>query len=158
MQNTLLQAPTGDFYFGFVQERVAKDFLVEEGPVVLRYGFHRGTKGFGALHIWERHAVELEPHGVETFEDIPNYIARIITGGTDVLCEFDAIRRDPRYIAVRGALGGAVLEKRFIQEIGLVYSVVSAYPRPHRQGQRVTRIINAPAVNPIPQGLLAPVP
>jgi hypothetical protein len=135
MSNVLLPHPTnGTLHYGRILAVTSRGVFIPGGPVVLKVGKHRDPGGFGAEHIWGKHAVELVKIGYAVPEDVPKYVAEIVRPGSPVHCEFDTLR-DTRVTVVRTTHGVAVL--RYEDIAGGRYSVITAFAQRNAHGTRI---------------------
>lgn len=111
------------------------------GEIYLRAGKHIGPhKGFGMRHIWEERGHDLIKWGYPTFYDVPRFVSDIIVHGTNIVCEFNAMKGHDRLIVLRGRKGCAVLSAWPIGDGKVYYSVVTAYRNRTPNGKAVAVI------------------
>lgn len=89
MSNQFLIHPQTDgISFGHVPGMKSRGLMIPAGDIRLSPGKHWGpNKGWGAVHIWTEHALEMEKRGFETYQDVPAYVATIIRQGTPLFFE-----------------------------------------------------------------------
>ncbi|MGQ0567761.1 MAG: hypothetical protein ACT4OK_22215 [Gemmobacter sp.] len=145
MSNLLVHHPDGGPVFAIVAGVANARISVREGPVILRVGT---PQKFGLEHIWARHGNDLAIVGCRQKSDVAKYVADLLQEGTSVLYQSGTSWERSRLLAVRGALGIAVLQEQEIHGIGTGYSVVTAYRAPRPGGQMVTRLLLRPAGPP----------
>ncbi len=122
--------------------KVTSQLLAQPGGVIyLRAGKHIGPhKGFGVRHIWEERGHDLIKWGYPTFYDVRRLVSDIIVPGTNIVCEFDAMKGYERLIVLTGRIGGGVLSACPIGEGEIYYSVVTAYRNRTPNGKAVAVI------------------
>ncbi|CAN8140388.1 conserved hypothetical protein [uncultured Thiomicrorhabdus sp.] len=115
-----------------------KDYF-EEGTVELRKGKHIGpNRGFGAEHIWAEHHVELKKMGFEAKEDVPKFVAKVISTGAPIYCEFSHPGGNHRVTVVKNKDGHiAILERKNTEYNNTIYSVVTAFTKGKAHGTRI---------------------
>lgn len=127
---------TGEMRFGRVLEAKSRGERIPAGDIELRRGKHTGAhRGFGAKHIWAEHRKEMAHAGFEAEEDVPRYVASIITTGAPIFYE-GGVMRDMRVTVVRSSRGMAVLEMKGTPD-DCIWSVVTAYSARNANGTRV---------------------
>ena len=130
---------TGALSYGQIEPYSSRNLSLPGGEIYLRVGKHFGySSGFGVNHIWTGHAHELPKWGCKRIEDVPAFVAAIISPGAQVLCEFHQTRDGYRLAIVRGSRGCAVLSPQADNRGVNHYSVVTAY-KVHR-GRDATRV------------------
>lgn len=136
-KNDLLINPiSGDHIFGYIPFLSKVGF--ESGPIYLKAGDHWApTKGFGAKHIWERHQTELVTLGFKSIDDVPAFLVTIILPGTQLYCEFNDIKGNPRLAALRTRAGVAFIERQIGSRNEVYYSVVTAFTKGKANGTLV---------------------
>jgi len=126
---------SGELSYGYVAAYQSRNLSVIGGEVFLRIGKHLGFgKGFGVNHIWEGHSHELPAWGCKSIDEVPAFVAAILTQGAQVLCEGYQTRDGYRVTIVRGARGCAILSPQLDKEGGNFYSVVTAYKSHRNRG------------------------
>ena len=126
---------SGELSFAYVAEYKSRNLSVTGGEVFLRIGKHLGFgKGFGVNHIWEGHSHELPAWGCKSIDEVPAFVAAILTQGAQVLCEGYQTRDGYRLTIVRGARGCAILSPQLDKEGENFYSVVTAYKSNRNRG------------------------
>lgn len=79
---------TGLLSYGYIEPYSSRNLTLPGGDIYLRVGKHHGfSKGFGVRHIWEGHGHELVSAGCQTIEDVPAFVAGILSQGAQILCE-----------------------------------------------------------------------
>jgi hypothetical protein len=112
--------------FGFVPKMRLAGLPIEESPILLFPGRHAGpNRGHGAIHIWEQHKSELIRFGIVSLDEVPRFLATILTDRTPLFFEGGSLRRTT-LLAVRSRVGTAILELRQRNE-GNIWSVVTAF-------------------------------
>ena len=108
---------------------------------MLRYGEHivKSNRGFGIIHIWERHNLELQKIGYTNIDEVARYVSDIIITGTPIYCEFEDIRGNHRATVIRGNLGAAILEQKTNNNM-IFYSVVTAFTNAKPRGTQIARV------------------
>ena len=151
MPQTIIPHPSnGTPFFGQIEEKNVRGFLIPAAPIILRRGKASRHGGFGVRHIWAWHATEMRTCGYTREDQVADYVADIVCPGSAVLCEFE-IRRDTRVTVARSAIGVAVLEHKEGRDGICVYSVVTAFAQRNPHGTRVGSIA---AYNPDEWGAL----
>ncbi len=109
--------------------KVTSQLLSQPGGVIyLREGKHIGPhKGIRVRHIWEDRGHDLIKWGYQTFYDVPRFVADIIVPGSNIVCEFDAMKGYERLIVLRGRKGCEVIYAWPIGAGEIYYSVVTSY-------------------------------
>jgi len=138
MSRELVSHPDGGTIFALVAGVSNSKITIHQGPIILRVGT---AQKFGLEHIWARHGIALRQIGYQQKVDIPRYVADLLQPGTSVLLQLGTQWERKRLLAIRGALGIAVLEEQEIRNLGIGYSVVTAYLAPRPGGQAVTRLL-----------------
>lgn len=141
MQNNILPHPSNaNNSFGNVPAKIFKDITIPGGEIFLKHGRHKGpNRGFGAEHIWAEHENEMKDAGFLTLQDVPAYVATIVSQGATLYCEFGGFRGFQKLSVVRTNAGTAILE--FKGEINSGhYSVVTAYSKKYANGTRVGNV------------------
>lgn len=151
MSNTRLLHPTnGQHAFGIVPDAKWRDVLFPSGNIYLPRGKHTGpNRGFGARHIWAEHAKEMRAIGLETEDDVPAYVARIVCARTPLYFE-GALWTKTRLMAVRGVSGTAILEL-IKGRHETFWSIVTAYSANKKHGSQigtVLEVVSAVAASP----------
>lgn len=138
-QKSFIASPSGDLVFGYVEGKIVKGIVIEDGPIFLQKGF-RST--FGQEHIWARHGKELVRKGYHSIDDVSAYVAAILQHNTPVAHEGLSSWEDSKIFAIRGAVGFAVLKQISMQDGSPAYSVTTAYQRPRNGMMPVSRIVH----------------
>ncbi|MGN7744740.1 hypothetical protein ACTJJN_01635 [Pseudomonas sp. 22515] len=119
---------TGLLTYGYIEPYASRNLTVPGGEIYLRVGKHHGfSKGFGVRHIWEGHGHELAKVGCSAIEDVPTFVAGILSQGAQILCEGYQTRDGYRLTIVRGAKGVVILSPQLDAAGENFYSVVTAY-------------------------------
>ncbi|WP_256228284.1 MULTISPECIES: hypothetical protein [unclassified Pseudomonas] len=119
---------TGLLSYGYIEPYSSRNLTLPGGEIYLRVGKHHGfSKGFGVRHIWEGHGHELVGAGCPKIEDVPAFVAAILSQGAQILCEGYQTRDGYRLTIVRGAKGVVILSPQLDAEGENFYSVVTAY-------------------------------
>jgi hypothetical protein len=137
MPNQFLTHPvTGGVSFGNVDEMRMVHTIIPAGEIRLSTGKHIGPNhGWGASHIWAEHASEMKARGLQTYEEVPAYVAMIIKQGTPLFFEGGQMRQI-KLMGVRARTGTAILQ--FIdRREGPIWSVVTAFSGVRTHGTRV---------------------
>lgn len=135
-RKSLILHPNGGFSFGTVPAMPA--YGLPGGDIYLKYGEHRGhQKGWGAHHIWSAHQKDF---GFKDFDEVSACIARIVTPGARIYCEFSNLKNGPRVAVLRSEIGLMIIEHRPLKEKSLAYSVITAYPKRNAHGKLVGKI------------------
>lgn len=130
---------TGSLSYGYIEPYTSRNLSLPGGEIYLRVGKHFGfISGFGVNHIWAGHAHDLRKWGCSCIDDVPAFVAAIISPGAQVLCEFHQTREGYRLTIVRGAKGCVVLSPQIDSDGHNVYSVVTAFKV--RRGRHTTRV------------------
>jgi hypothetical protein len=117
------------------------------GEIYFPAGKHIGPhKGFGVRHIWQERGHDLVKWGYPTLYDVPRFVSEIIVDGSNIVCEFDAMRGNQRLIVLRGRKGCAVLAAWPNGDDGLYYSIVTAYRNRAPNGKAVAIVRGFPAI------------
>ena len=133
----LIHPPSGTICFGQVPAINSRGFLLNAGEIRLQNGTHRGVnRGWGAQHIWAEHRKEMRDVGLETYEEVPAYVAMIVQTGTRLLYDFSRMSHNYRLLAVKSPVGMAVLEFRDRND-DPIWSVVTAYDKTRANGTLV---------------------
>ena len=138
MSNQFVLKPnTQSVSFGNISEHTSKGTTIPAGEIRLRNGKHFGVnRGFGVEHIWAEHQKEMLNSGFESKEDVPAYVASIVTEGASVYSDFSAMRGAQKLTVVRTKVGMAVLEYRTEGEDSF-YSIVTAYSQKTAHGIQI---------------------
>ncbi len=113
--------------------------------IYLRAGKHIGPhKGVGVRHIGEERGHDVINWRYQTFYDVPRFVSDIIVRGTNIVCEFAAMKGYERLIVLRGPKGGVVLSAWPIGEWEIYYSFVTAYRNRTPNGKAVAVIEGFP--------------
>ncbi len=135
-ENTLVPHPDGGITFGTIPDM--PNFGLPGGEVYLCVGAHRGTgRGFGVIHIWEAHKADLLRYGCASIEGVATHIAKMITPGAKIYCEFREQRDGNRIAVIRSTAGMVILEPRHHRGRGLGYYVITWYPKRQPDGTLV---------------------
>lgn len=127
---------TGGLSFGIVPDLRLSGSRIACAEVRLFVGRHVGpNRGFGAAHIWAEHRREMELAGFLREQEVAAYVAAIVRGGT-LLYHEGGWQRSERLLALRSAVGTAILEHRQ-QRGGAIWSVVTAFSGKKAHGTRV---------------------
>ncbi len=95
-------------------------------------------------HIWEERGHDLIKWCYPTFYDVPRFVSDIIVPGTNIVCEFDAMKGYERLIVLRGRKVCVVLSAWPIGEGESDYRVVTAYRNRTPNGKAVAVIEGFP--------------
>jgi hypothetical protein len=126
---------SGELSYAYVTAYKSRNLSVIGGQVYLRVGKHLGFgKGFGVNHIWEGHHHELPGWGCKSIDEVPAFVAAILTKGAQVLCEGYQTRDGYRLTIIRGARGCAILSPQRNADGVDFYSVVTAYKNHRNRG------------------------
>ena len=127
---------TRSFSFGVIPESKLRSETIPEGRIELRQGKHLGpNKGFGIEHMWAEHKKEMEQAGYSSKDDVPAYVATIVSPGTPIYFEGGS-HRSQRVAVVRSSAGMAILELKHTND-GVVWSIVTAYSGTKKNGTLV---------------------
>ncbi|MBL8575496.1 MAG: hypothetical protein JNM13_17600 [Hyphomicrobiaceae bacterium] len=128
--------PSGRSHFGEIPEMATRGVVIPAGLIYLLRGTHLGpNKGFGAQHIWIEHELEMARLGFGRFEDVPQFVARIIQVGSPVFFE-GGFNRTTKIAVVRARSGTAILQSVHRRE-GHIWSIVTAFAGTKTHGTKV---------------------
>ena len=142
--NQCVLHPTGGSIYGSVPEMNSRGIILPGGDIQLRIGNHFGPhNGFGVRHIWAEHEVEMRAHGYEVVSDVPKFVARVITIGSPIYCEFNNIRGNHNVAVLKSSIGTAILQPKRAgpdADSEWIYSVVSVFTRTSTRGTLVGNV------------------
>lgn len=119
---------TGLLSYGYIEDYTSRNLTLPGGEIYLKVGKHIGVnKGFGVNHIWTGHGHELPRWGCKTINDIPAFVAAVITPGAQIICEFYETPDGYRLTLVRGRRGCVILSPQRDGEGTNYYSVVTVF-------------------------------
>lgn len=131
--NQCVPHPEGSNSYGSVPQMNNRGDIFPAGNIQLRVGDHYGPhRGFGIRHIWAEHEVEMRELGYECVHDVPKFVARVITRGTPIYCEFNDPRGNHNVAVVKSSIGTAILQRKRAgsgADPEWIYSVVSVFTK-----------------------------
>jgi len=135
----LINPKNGSTSFGFVEITDSSPSLIE-GEIFLPHGeAYSYRNGFGAEHIWRKHANDMKAAGFETRDDVSAYVAEIIREGSLVQSEFDKHGEAQDLKVVRNPIGLAILKYKGRPNFGF-YQVITAFRKDDPDGNVVGTI------------------
>lgn len=114
--------------YGYINAYTSRNLTLPGGEIYLKVGKHIGVnRGFGVNHIWTGHGHELPKWGCKTIDDIPAFVAAVITPGAQIMCEFHLTPEGYRLTMVRGRKGCVILSPQRDAVGTNYYSVVTVF-------------------------------
>lgn len=126
--DAIINPVTGTPTFGIYPKIERPEVSFAGGPILLRYGEHRGpNSGWGLFHIWQARFSSTGAY-IDAEKQVTTLVSSILVGGASLHYENELGARGTRSSVFRGQSGVVIVEERLDGKNQTFYSVVTAFP------------------------------